>query len=719
MADRSMNSPLNPFDNAFELLGHAPLASTECIHAAELEQLVAALTTRAKGHGRIVLLRSPRAGFGKTHLLIRLNERVVGTHDFVSLEPSKGRYLNDELVMDAVLRRFTRLLPGRGGLTHLDDLARRVLAKGLEPLVLSGEVPSQDKESALKAIRQRPEETFDFHDPEASTAQWALTNFSLLGPRLATELAGQVEARYRPVAWWVELLFRYSSAPLDHSNRNGSLFETVFGGEHLEADMHEKLVTLLNLLGLVTSPVLVLDEVEGLSSSPESGLEIVTFLNALHQSCSKLVLIISVNGDVWQSAFLPRMPCGLKDRLTDIVVDLKPISRDQAMTLLRDRAGDRAELIAESLDLENGVVYPRGIVRSASSVWSEITTQDDVATSAEAVSDADLPEYKDRQEQQLASGISEMVPSEVESSAEELPDPEISEPAAENIISAEKLMPQITEDDSHEMVEDHLEEDQDDIAKEEPVFPPPPTREKISDAPFKPLCAIDEDQLAGGASDLTEDVLAADQEMPDSPDQESAPSPFSQADESVNDVSDVDSSPFAKTDESSDLAEVEELESPFSKVDEDGDKADESEFDPATEGMASPFAMAASSDEADETDESKDEEEVDEPSEAAVPRLLKLLKSPFASNDDSDPTTDEPEQDPAKGDETEQDKAGQDEAEESEESEESEEGVLVKDAAISNPFDVDDEVEAHTVTHEDHERVEDLLRQFRDRYGRE
>jgi len=45
--------------------------------------------------------------------------------------------------------------------------------------------------------------------------------------------------------------------------------------------------------------------------------------------------------------------------------------------------------------------------------------------------------------------------------------------------------------------------------------------------------------------------------------------------------------------------------------------------------------------------------------------------------------------------------------------------VLVKDAAISNPFDVDDEVEAHTVTHEDHERVEDLLRQFRDRYGRE
>ena len=374
MASSSIPPTTNPFDNAFELLGQPPEVSTDCIHAEELDRLVEALSIRAENSGRIVLLRSPRAGFGKTHLLIRLNERVAATHDFIALEPSRGRYLNDELVLDAVLRNFSRMLPDGDGLTYLDKLARRIFAKGLEPLVLSGEVPSQDKESALEAMRNRPAETFDFHNAEASTAQWALSNFTLLGPRLSTELAEQIEARYRPVAWWIELLFRYSSASLEQGNRNGSLFETVFNGEHHEADMHEKLVTLLNLLGLVTSPVLVLDEVEGLSSSPESGLEIVTFLNALHQSCKKMVLIISVNGDVWQTAFLPRLPCGLKDRLTDIVVDLKPITKEQAVRILRDRAGDRADVLAEAIDFDCGVVYPRGIVRSAASAWNDINT---------------------------------------------------------------------------------------------------------------------------------------------------------------------------------------------------------------------------------------------------------------------------------------------------------------------------------------------------------
>ena len=302
MANTSGLLPTNPFDNAFEMLGQVPRVTTESINAAELEELVGALTTRAGEFGRIVLLRSPRAGFGKTHLLMRLHQRLMRSHEFVPLEPSKGRYLNDELVLDAVLRKFSRMLPEGGGLTLLDLLARRILAMGLEPLVRSGEVPSQDRDGALHALQMRPIETFDFHNDAAVTAQWAKANFALLGPRLTNELANRLNTRGRPVAWWVELLFRYSCAPLEQTGRNGSLFDTVFGDEISEAEMHERLVPFLNLTGLVITPVLVLDEVEGLSSCPEAGLELATFLNALHQSCKKLALIISVNGDVWQTA---------------------------------------------------------------------------------------------------------------------------------------------------------------------------------------------------------------------------------------------------------------------------------------------------------------------------------------------------------------------------------------------------------------------------------
>ena len=386
MSNLPVNPPANPFDNAFEMLGQAPQVTTESINANELGQLVEALTTRAGEFGRIVLLKSPRAGFGKTHLLMRLHQRLSQTHEFIPLEPSKGRYLDDQLVLDAVLRRFSRMLPEGGGLTLLDLLARRILALGLEPLVRSGEVPSQDREGAMHALRQRPVETFDFHNDNAVTAQWAMANFALLGPRLTAELAERLHGRYRPVAWWVELLFRYSSAPLEQNSRNNSLFETVFGGNQNEAEMHERLVTFLNLAGLVTSPVLVLDEVEGLSSCPEAGLQLATFLNTLHQSCKKLALIFSVNGDVWQTAFLPRLPCGLKDRLNDIVVDLHPISKEEALLILRDRA----EAIAEAVDFDKGLVYPRGLIREASSIWSQMIAEepddiDQVADSAAEV----------------------------------------------------------------------------------------------------------------------------------------------------------------------------------------------------------------------------------------------------------------------------------------------------------------------------------------------
>ncbi len=381
MAPLTGNLPPNPFDHAFEMLGHVPEITTESVNAEALEALTQALTTRAADRGRMILLRSPRAGFGKTHLLMRLHQRVAHTHEFIPLEPSKGRFLDAQSVLDSVLRRFSRVLPGGGGLTVLDLLARRILATGLEPLVRSGDVPSQDRDSALQALRQRPVETFDFHNEEAVTARWAMANFSLLGPRLTAELAERTHAGYRPVAWWVELLFRYSSASVEQTSRNSSLFETVFGGNVVETDMHEKLVALLNLTGLVTSPVLVLDEVEGFSSNPDAALQVTTFLNALHQSCRKLALIVSVNGDVWETAFLPRLPCGLKDRLCDIVVDLKPMERNVAESLLRDRAGGYAEAILEGMDFDTGVAYARGLIREASESWQNIVSAEQEGSS--------------------------------------------------------------------------------------------------------------------------------------------------------------------------------------------------------------------------------------------------------------------------------------------------------------------------------------------------
>ena len=378
MTSSSTPPPTNPFDDAFDLLGHGSQVTTESIHKHELDRLSDLLSGNGKCAGRVILLRSPRAGFGKTHLLNRLKKRLADSSEFIALKLIKGRYVNDELVLDAVLRKLSRLYPESDGLTYLDVFARRIFAEGLGPLVLSGEVPSQDREGSFESIKNQPVETFDFHNAQAATAQWAASNFSLLGPRISMELAEQAESRYRAVAWWVELLFRYSTAPSEHGSRTGSLFKTVFNRQHdhtnthEKTEMHEKLVTFLNLLGLVTNPIVLLDQVEGISNSPESGIELVTFLNVLHQSCKNLNIIVSVNGDVWQTGFLPSIPCAYKDRMEDNAVDLKSISKEQAMEILRDRAGDRAESIATSIDFGFGVVYPRGVVRAAAGAWAEV-----------------------------------------------------------------------------------------------------------------------------------------------------------------------------------------------------------------------------------------------------------------------------------------------------------------------------------------------------------
>lgn len=710
MASASIPPTTNPFDNAFELFGQSPEVSTDCIHAEELDRLIEALSIKAENSGRIILLRSPRAGFGKTHLLIRLNERVASTHDFIALEPSRGRYLNDELVLDAVLRNFSRMLPDGDGLTYLDKLARRIFAKGLEPLVLSGEVPSQDKESALEAMRSRPAETFDFHNAEASTAQWALSNFTLLGPRLSTELAEQIEARYRPVAWWIELLFRYSSASLEQGNRNGSLFETVFNGEQHEADMHEKLVTLLNLIGLVTSPVLVLDEVEGLSSSPESGLEIVTFLNALHQSCKKMVLIISVNGDVWQTAFLPRLPCGLKDRLTDIVVDLKPITKEQAVRILRDRAGDCADVLAEAIDFDCGVVYPRGIVRSAASAWNDIDTgqkEIEVADAQFKESNAVGSEVVDQCEgaagadEQATEGAADMPDLPDVADEPVMPDDEpiteavgvIDNPfskADEDVATESEAVPPLdletisqllgiqteTEEPEkpgaqveHVMTQEAEPASQEGEPTSEPepisnpadaVFPPKLKEEVVSSAPFRPLFAIDEDE---------------DDENSETAGEAFVPSPFTKVPDSDDDAEvgvespiqspfAIDASPIEDVDDAAEADDAAEVAP--SVIEENLEEQNTDDADSVGQELApSPFSMVADAD-----------EEVD-PDEGTVEEVVEV---------------------------------------EEVESEENKEADVMP---MANPFAAGDSDQPHTVTQEDHDRIEDLLKQFRDRYGRE
>lgn len=378
-----MNSPMasdHPFQLLFETLGRIPAAHAEAVNRKAYEVLSEILSVPLEKTGRCILLRAPRAGYGKTHLLSRIQHQLGASYEFIPLHASFGSRIDAGSVTDDTLRRLVRQLPAAGGLTVLDLVARRLFASALQPLVASGEVPCQDREGALTALRARPIETFDFHHPNAATAHWARENFEVLGQRLSLELAHRADLPVSDVAFWVEALFRFAAAPLDNSSRVRILAESVHGASE---EAMERLVALLGLLTLLMRVVLVADDLEGFSTDDSAALKLAAFLGALRQAVERLDVILSLNQDIWQSAFLPRLSGGLADRLSEVVVELEPLTEVEMAALLDSRVPGLGGRVLEQIDIGTAGTHARGLIRAAGMAWLKATAMDSVPAAVE------------------------------------------------------------------------------------------------------------------------------------------------------------------------------------------------------------------------------------------------------------------------------------------------------------------------------------------------
>lgn len=365
----------HPFQTLFETLGRVPTAHAESVNRQAYEILSDILSVPVEKTGRCILLRAPRAGHGKTHLLSRIQHQLGSAYEFVPLHAAFGCRIDAATVTDDTLRRLVRQLPASGGLTILDLVTRRLFASSLQPLVGSGEVPCQDREGALTALRTRPIETFDFHHPNAVTAHWARENFEVLGQRLSHELAQRSGLPVREVAFWVEALFRFASAPLENSSRVRLLVEAVHAGTGAEM---ERLEALLGLLTLLVRVVLVADDLEGFSTDETAALRLASFLGTLRQSVERVDVILSLNQDIWQSAFVPRLSGGLADRLSEVVVELEPLTDKEMAALLDSRVPGIGNRVLGHIDIGSAGTHARGLIRAAGMAWLKATAMDSI-----------------------------------------------------------------------------------------------------------------------------------------------------------------------------------------------------------------------------------------------------------------------------------------------------------------------------------------------------
>ena len=353
---------IQPF---FDSLGHACAPHAPGVNAAATSRMERVLVSPVDAPGRGILLRAPRAGFGKSHLLAHVQQRLGTTHEFLPLNPLDGSRIDAAGAIEAALRRLTRPLPAGGGLTGLDLLARRLFSVALQPLVSSGEVPCQDREVALTALRQRPVETFDFHHSQAVTAHWTKENFEVLGPRLALELSRRTGSSLNESSFWLASLFRFAVATPEHPGRTGMIIQSAVA----EAGI-ERYAAFLALLSLIGRVVVVADDLEGMHADPPSALRFASFLASVRQEAPRVDLVVSVNDDIWDSAFKPALSGGLQDRLGELEIRLEPLDEAAMVSLLETRAPGRAGAVRGRLGIA-GDLYARLVLRKAAEIEDE------------------------------------------------------------------------------------------------------------------------------------------------------------------------------------------------------------------------------------------------------------------------------------------------------------------------------------------------------------
>ncbi|RYD62125.1 MAG: hypothetical protein EOP83_15390 [Verrucomicrobiaceae bacterium] len=350
----------------FDVLGQACAPHAPGVNAAATARMERVLKSPVDAPGRGILLRAPRAGFGKSHLLGYLQQRLGTTHEFLPIHPLEGSRVDASGAIEAALRRLTRPLPAGGGLTSLDLQARRLFSMALQPLVTSGEVPCQDREAALTALRQRPVETFDFHHSQAVTAHWTKENFEVLGPRLALELSRRTGTSLNESSFWLASLFRFAVATPEHPGRTGMIIQSSTA----EAGV-DRFAALLAMLSLIGRVVIVADDLEGLHADRAAALRFASFLASVRQEAPRVDAIVSLNDDVWQSAFEPALSGGLQDRLGEVEVRLEPLDEQSLVSLLEARTPGRAGSLRHQLGLFPAEFYARRVLRKVAEMDEE------------------------------------------------------------------------------------------------------------------------------------------------------------------------------------------------------------------------------------------------------------------------------------------------------------------------------------------------------------
>ncbi len=322
--------------------------------------------------GRVFLITSPEAGYGKSHLVARLRDHLGSIATTVALPFDRSRPVTWPVTLTSVLRQFSitsrsRLSP----VTHIEEISRYFLSRLVLNCLANGSVKERECPESAHKISSDFTRLFS-QGSDSPMLPWIQKRSGDLVRQSTLDFGKNLGMVQAELGFWCRVF-------VDLNQKEEGALDQLRGLSSGEA--RERLLQLLRIATDYRPVMLVADGLDGFFSSETAGMEITEIVSGIRERVPRTVTLVTLNEDVWKSVFDGKLPSAWRDRLTGETSRLHSISPEAATDLVRlrlNRIGlkeSSAARFAEKLGDENlwidtaTKLTPRVALRQAADLW--------------------------------------------------------------------------------------------------------------------------------------------------------------------------------------------------------------------------------------------------------------------------------------------------------------------------------------------------------------
>ncbi len=384
----------NPFKADIFPDGLPVTDNSAVLHPAALEELQTMLhdltfrsPTLSTEEGRVVLLKAPRAGYGKSHLLALLQQRLGSNAQVVAPQLAREGGFSWAGLFAETLGLWHQHHGGKALLTKLDELARQLFGMLNAELIRQQQVPCANPTAAIQALHQRSLELFDLNDSRQAVGRWFVDHFERLLPITSATLGNFTDMSQEAAVTWLRALCAYAQGAADgdlmrfeqlrwalqQGNGSGVMAAgmQILTAPSLDESFYQHRLTELFRLGSLVMPlVLVFDHLDGVHGEGPAVMQVARTVTEFRRLLPRALIILSVNQDLWAGSFQKFLPSALEDRLTSERIQLHDLTAEQGISLLQDRLQQGGASAAETKAFLEAVQLPQWFAREPSRLAS-------------------------------------------------------------------------------------------------------------------------------------------------------------------------------------------------------------------------------------------------------------------------------------------------------------------------------------------------------------